>query len=61
MTKKTDQPDNRDQPEDEQDVEGHNMLMYEQARLVVRERERDVQKHARESRMLEERKQNHKR
>ena len=56
MTENTDQPDKRDQPETEEDVEGHSMLMYEQARMVVRERERDVQKHARDARILEERK-----
>ena len=56
MTEKNDRPDQEDLPEDEQDVEGHSMLMYEQARLVTRERERDVQKHAQEARMLEERK-----
>ena len=55
-TNKTDQPEKPDLPADEEDVEGHNMLMYEQARLVVRERERDMQKHARDARMLEERK-----
>ena len=55
MTEKAEQPDKRDQPEDEKDLEGHSMLMYEQARTVQRERERDIEKHARESRMLEER------
>jgi hypothetical protein len=56
MTETPEQPDKRDVPEDEQDVEGHSMLMYEQARTVQRERERDIEKHAREARMLEERK-----
>jgi hypothetical protein len=55
MTEKTDQPDKRDQPETEEDVEGHSMLMYEQARMIVRERERDVQKHAQEARLREDR------
>jgi hypothetical protein len=32
------------------------MLLYEQARMVARERERDVQKNARDARILEERK-----
>ena len=56
MTDKTDQPDTTQQPEAEDDTEGHSLLMYEQARMVVRERERDAQKHARQARMLEERK-----
>ena len=56
MTEKTDQPDKRDQPETEEDVEGHSMLLYEQARMVARERERDIQKHARDARILDERK-----
>ena len=56
MTEKTDQPDSRDQQETEEDVEGHSMLMYEQARMIVRERERDVQKHAQEARLREDRK-----
>jgi hypothetical protein len=32
------------------------MLLYEQARTIVRERERDVQKHAQEARLREDRK-----
>jgi hypothetical protein len=56
MTEKTDQPDKRDEPQTEEDVEGHSMLMYEQARVVTRERERDIQKHAKDARMLEEQK-----
>ena len=56
MTEKTEQPETINQPDDERDTEGHSLLMYEQARLVVRERERDVQKHAQEARMLEARK-----
>ena len=56
MTEKTEQPDTPDQPTTEEDVEGHSMLMYEQARMAVRDRERDVQKHAQESRILDERK-----
>ena len=53
---KTDQPDSNEQPADEQDVEGHNMLMYEQARMITRERQRDAEQHARDARLLEERK-----
>jgi hypothetical protein len=62
MTDRTNQPDKTDLPEDEQDeqdeqdLEGHSMLMYEQARMVTRDRERDIKKHAQEARMLEERK-----
>jgi hypothetical protein len=56
MTENKEQPDQNEEPENEQDVEGHSMLMYEQARMVVRERERDMQKHARDARMLEDRK-----
>ena len=56
MTENKDQTDKNDQPEGDEDVEGHSMLMYEQARVVTRERERDIQKHAQEARMIEERK-----
>ena len=55
MTDKTNEPDKGDLPEDEKDVEGHSMLVYEQARMVVHERQREAQKHAHEARMLEER------
>jgi hypothetical protein len=55
MNDQTKQPDETDKPEDEQDVEGHSLL-YEQARTVMRDRERDMQKHARDARMLQERK-----
>lgn len=54
MSDRPEQADQQDAPEDEKDLEGHSLLMYEQARTVQRERERDIQKRAQEARMLEE-------
>ena len=56
VSENANKPDERDNPENDEDVEGHNMLMYEQARVLQREREREVQRHARDARLIEERK-----
>ena len=54
MSNESKQPDKRDITEDEQDVEGNSMLLYEQARVNAREREQQVQKSARDARLLED-------
>jgi hypothetical protein len=59
QAEQTNQSDKTDQPEgvsqgDEQDTEGHSLLMYEQARALQRDRERDMQKHLRDARLKED-------
>ena len=61
MTEENKKPDASELPDEEQDTEGHSMLLYEHGRTLTRERERDIEKAAREARMLEERKRQDKR
>jgi hypothetical protein len=56
MSEDTKRPDETDEPEEKTDVEGHSMFLYEHARTVARDHEREVQNKAREARMLDQRK-----
>ncbi len=42
--------------EPESDTEGHSMFLYEGARHIARDHERDAQRHARDAKMLKDNK-----
>lgn len=48
--------DKRETDEPEADAEGHSMFLYESARNISRQLERDAQQAARQARLLKERK-----
>ena len=55
MPDKNEERDQETDPSAQPDTEGHSMFLYEAGRQMARQREIDVQRHAREARMLKER------